>query len=192
MEVPRWRCPGCGGAMTFRGWHGRFIRLGRVRRIWIRRQECPPCKKSHVITPTFILLRRLDPAEVIGAALARAQQGRGIRRIAEELDLPHTTVRGWRRRFRARAPTLSAGFAAVAVELGVQPPALTPDPETAALQALGAAWGKAKERFGEAVVSLWRFASAVTGTGMLATTTTPLWFSASAWDWMAAPPTEEG
>ncbi|MGH7378232.1 MAG: hypothetical protein ACREKK_12520, partial [Candidatus Methylomirabilales bacterium] len=167
-------------------------RLGRAIPIWVRRQKCRPPNKSHVINPAFVLARRLDPVELIGPSLLRGnQQGWGSRRLALALDLPHTTVRDWRRRFRARAPTLAAGLAGVAVELGDGPPSLSPEPETAAFQGLGAAWGRTRERFGEAVVSLWRFAAAVTGTGMLTTTTTPLFFSASTSDWMAAKPTEE-
>jgi hypothetical protein len=50
-----------------------------------------------------MLLRRLDRVEVIGGALTASASGVGVRTISRRLDLPATTVRGWIRRFAARA-----------------------------------------------------------------------------------------
>ena len=45
-----------------------------------------------------------------------------VRPAAARRAVPHTTARGWVRRFRRRAPELGAGFAALAVELGADAP----------------------------------------------------------------------
>ena len=55
-----------------------------------------------------------------------ARGGCGVHPAAERAGVPHTTARGWVRRFRARAAEPGAGFAALAVELGGQ--AVTPPP----------------------------------------------------------------
>jgi hypothetical protein len=56
-----------------------------------------------VLLPVVALVRRADLAVVIGAALAAKAVGKGTRPIAAALDRPWETVRGWLRRFGARA-----------------------------------------------------------------------------------------
>jgi anti-sigma factor RsiW len=98
-----------------------------------------------------------------------------MRPLARELGVPHETLRGWRRRYRARAPTLTAGLAALAVALGGPAPKLSAEPERAGLEALGAAWWQARRRFGESVAGVFEFASLVSGGELLSTTTSPPW-----------------
>jgi hypothetical protein len=91
------------------------------------------------------------------------------------LGVPHETLRGWRRSYRARAPALAAGFAALAVGLGGPAPELAGGPERSGLEALGAAWWQARRRFGESVAEVFEFASLISGGELLGTTTSPPW-----------------
>jgi hypothetical protein len=62
-----------------------------IRRLWVRRARC--CGRSHALLPGFVTWGRLDAGEVIGSAVAAMCAGVGLRRVAERLDLGHTTVR---------------------------------------------------------------------------------------------------
>ena len=109
------------------------------------------CLRSHALLPDFLLERRLDAVEVIGHALALGiVSGLGMRALADRLGVPMTTAREWRRRFQLRAPALAAALVAVAVP-GSSRRLLSTDGEAAALEALGAAWQRARTRFGERV-----------------------------------------
>jgi len=109
VEIPRLDCPGCGRAMGWWSGYVRWVRVqGRVWRVWVRRARCAPCRVTHALLPSFVLARRVDAVEVIGAALERAAAGVGLRPIAAWLGVPHSTVRGWRRRFVRRAGLLAA------------------------------------------------------------------------------------
>ncbi|MGH9154982.1 MAG: DUF6431 domain-containing protein [Acidimicrobiales bacterium] len=176
VEVPRPDCPSCAKPMIFWSGYSRTVRDGDDRRIWVRRSRCGPCRASHCLLPAFCLLGRLYGVEVIGPAVAAIVNGKLTREVADEADFPYTTVRDWRRRHRERAPTLAAGFAAMAVELGALAPVLAATAERAALQALGAAWSAARDRI-RAVAGLWRFWSVVSGGAALATTTDTPWTS---------------
>ena len=157
-------------------WSGNW-RFGRGPgiRIWVKRARCPRCELSRTLLPAFLLVRRLDPVSVIGGALAALASGRGSRPVASALGVPHGTLRGWRRRYRARAPTLAAGFAALAVGLGTMATDLARGPERAGLEALAMAWSQARRRLGESVVEVFEFASLVTGGELLGTTASPPW-----------------
>jgi hypothetical protein len=174
VEVPRPRCPTCSRSMVFWPGYWRFVRVA-ARRCWVRRARCQRCRVSHALLPSFALVRRLDQARVVGRALASAVVGRGMRPLALELGVPHETLRGWRRRYRARAPALAAGFAALAVALGGPAPELSREPERAGLEALGAAWWQARRRFGGSVAEVFEFASLISGGELLGTTTSPPW-----------------
>src|SRR6266487_2612789 len=102
VKVPRPDCPGCGRPMGFWPGYLRWVRYGRTRRIWVRRATCRGCRVSHALLPAFLLARRLDAVEAIGAGLARAVRRRGMRPIAAWLGVPHSTARDWRRRAHAR------------------------------------------------------------------------------------------
>ncbi len=123
--------------------------------------------------PAFLLTRRLDPVAVIGGALAALASGRGTRPVASALEVPHDPLRGWRRRYRARAPTLVAGFAALAAGLGATATELSSEPERAGLEALAMAWTQARRRLGESVAEVFEFASLNAASEPLSTTTSP-------------------
>jgi len=105
MATGRLRCSGCDGKLRPWGYaRRRWVRdRGRYLRFRPRRTRCTECRRTHVVLPDRMLLRRLDRVEVIGAALSASASGVGVRTISRRLDLPPTTVRGWIRRFAARA-----------------------------------------------------------------------------------------
>jgi hypothetical protein len=139
-----------------------------------------------VLLPVDALARRADAVEVIGSALADSAAGLGHRRIAERLERPVSTVRGWLRRMRLRAEAVRAAFTALAVTLAVDAalPAAAPRLLGDAVEAIGAAAAAAARRFGVRVVSGWRLASAVSAGRLLA----PGWPTESintSWPWAA-------
>lgn len=106
-------CPECGGVLA--GW-GR-ARQRQLRgadgpmRLCPRRSRCTGCGVTHVLLPVTALLRRADAAAVIVSALAaKASRPVGFRRIAAEVARPAETVRGWLRRFAARAEAVRSVF----------------------------------------------------------------------------------
>src|SRR5947209_362103 len=103
--------------MIFWSGYWRFTRT-EAGRCWVKRARGTSCGMSHGLLPSFALVRRLDEVRVVGRALAGVVSGCGMRPLARELEVPHETLRGWQRRYRARSPTLAAGFAALAVALG--------------------------------------------------------------------------
>lgn len=177
VVVPRPDCPGCSAAMGFWSGYERTVRDGPDVRIWIRRARCRRCRTSHALVPSFCLLGRLDVVEVIGVVVAEVvAAGRGVRPVAVDADVPHTTARDWVRRFRRRAELLAAAFAAVVVELAGSAPSVRPTAsvEGHALAVMHAAFAAALARAGPALRSLWRFVATVTGGRLLATNTDPL------------------
>jgi hypothetical protein len=119
-----------------------------------------------VLLPVSVLVRRADVVAVIGAALACAAAGWGHRRIAVRLGRSAATVRGWLRRFRARAGPLRAAFTALLCALNADPS--LPEPAGSdvadAVAAIVAAAGAVARRWAVAVfgVSPWQVAAAVT------------------------------
>lgn len=175
--VPRPQCPSCCGPMWFWFGYSRHVRAGgRELQIWIRRGRCRRCRVTHALLPHFLLLRRLDTVTDIGGALLQAvRAGAGHRTIATGRGLPPTTVRGWQRRHRARAPALAAAFSAWTVALGGMPPVLRGAPEWNALVAMSAVWVRARASFAGRIGDAWQLASAITGGDWLGTNTSPLW-----------------
>ena len=188
VDVPRPDCPDCGRAMGWWSGYERYVRAGRVHRVWVRRAKCRPCRATHALLPSFALLRRLDVVEVIGSALERVLAGAGLRPVAGVLDVPHTTARDWRRRFRAHAPVLVAGLAALAVELGASAAKLAVDAEAGALGALGVVWDRVRRRLGPAAPGRWQLAALVSGGAWLASTTRPPWAGLGGRRWMPPVP----
>jgi hypothetical protein len=103
-------CPACGERLSPWGFaRSREVRLLReVRSVTPRRALCRACERTHVLSPSWLVARRRDGAEVIGEALRLAVEGVGHRQIARELNRPAGTVRGWLRAARARAGSLRA------------------------------------------------------------------------------------
>ena len=135
--------------------------------------------------PDVLLGRRLDAVEAIGHGLALAARGTGLRAVARGLDVPYTTARSWWRRFRARAPTLTAGLVALAVGLDGTPVEGLGAGALAAVEALAVAWSRARTRWGDAVGGVWGFGSRVTGGALLGTTTGAPWAGGGPAAWMA-------
>jgi len=170
------------------GGYWRWLRASLlIERIWIRRGRCGACRSSHALLPDLVLARRLDDVAVIGRGIAlKVMAGVGVRAVGEDLDVPHTTVRSWWRRFESGSPTLVAHCSALAVALDGTAVTLATSGERAALDALQVAWQRAHVRFGQSVGDLWRFWSRVSGGQALGTNTTSLWAGARGADWMAA------
>lgn len=176
VGVPRLDCPGCGEAMGLWGWYERDVRVGGVWRLAVRRQRCKACSISHVVLPGFVTVGRLDTVEVIGSTLqAMVADGVGVRRAAQLIDVAHTTVRDWRRRFASRAEMLAVGFSRFCVAVGALAPRLGGAAAAVAVGAIEAAWMEARRRFGAAVGGQWRVANAVVGGHLLSTNTDPPW-----------------
>jgi Domain of unknown function (DUF6431) len=176
VEFPRPACPSCGGLLVFWSGYRRHVREGgRCRKIFVPRLRCGRCRVSHALLPAFVLAWRLDTAGTVGAVLAGVCGGGcGVRPAAARAGVPHTTARGWVRRFAARAPAIGAAFAALAVDLGGQAVTRPAGPGGFALAAIGAAFGAAAGLPGWAGLGAWRFACAVSGgTLITANTTSP-------------------
>jgi transposase-like protein len=163
-------CPGCGGQLH--GWgHARVreIRLGGVarRRLRPRRAICGGCGRTHVLLPAGMLARRADSAAVIGEALMLAASGLGCATIARRLGRAAATVRGWLRRFAARAGRLRSAFTALACAQDPDPPLPGPagSPLADAVAAIGGAATAAARRW--SAVSAWELAAAVTSGSLL-------------------------
>jgi transposase-like protein len=186
IEVGEQACPECGRRLG--GWSGywRWVRGPGTEPLWIRRQRCSRCRRSHALLPDFLLQRRLDEVEVIGQALALSiGSGLGMRAVAERLGVPMTTARDWRRRLRVNALVMATALVALAVHLDPAAVLLSgTDHERAALEAVGAAWHRAHTRFGERVPELWRFWSLISGGKALGTNRSPPFAPRSGADWM--------
>jgi hypothetical protein len=163
-------CPCCGGVLARWGWaRRRALRGGRgLVRLRPRRARCGGCGVTHVLLPVFVLLRRVDLAEVIGAALAAKAAGAGARPIAVGCRRPVDTVRGWLRRFGSRAVLVRAFFTALLVDVGIDPvpPVAAPSVFADAVAAVAGAWVAAGSRWpGIGEVPPWWLACAASGAG---------------------------
>jgi hypothetical protein len=128
------------------------------------------------LLPSFLLVDRLDAVQVIGVALDQATGGMGARTIADQRSRPHTTVRDWWRRLRARAPTLLASLLALATSLDPAPVELTTDGAPAVLEALEHTWQRAVRHLAARADRLpdrWSFWSVMSGGLALAPHTGP-------------------
>ena len=107
---------------------------------------------------------------MIGAALVAHAAGDGHRRIAGRLGVPAATVRGWLRRFGARAAVIAVFFTRWALTLapGSDPPAPLESAVADAVEAVGVATRAAVVRFGPGPV--WERAARLCGGGLLANT----------------------
>ena len=167
-------CPVCGGRLARWGYAVERIVFGpgrQGRRVRPRRSRCTACRVTHVLLPARLLLRRMDEAPVIGAALAAAARGRGHRRAAREAGVPQDTARGWLRRAAGRAALVREVFTKAAAALSADPVPLEPagSPVADALVAVAAAAAAAAARWpGLLMVSPWEIASAVTNATLLA------------------------
>ena len=135
-----------------------------------RRARCIGCGVTHVLLPVQWLLRRADTVVVIGAALTAKAAGVGFRRIAGWLGRPPETVRGWLRRFSARAEMLRRLFTVLLRAMAADPviPAPAGGAWADALAVIDAAVTAAITRFGVLGVPSWGWVSAMSGGRLLA------------------------
>jgi hypothetical protein len=168
-------CPHCDGAL--RPWGSARSRTLRSRsgtaELRPRRARCSLCRKTSVLLPDIWLARRVDAAAVIGTALLEKAAGAGHRKIAAMLDRPAETVRGWLRRFAAKAETLRAHFRHWALALDARLDEITPkgSPTGEALEAIGLATRAASVLLGPRPP--WCWASAMTAGMLLSNTSSP-------------------
>jgi len=122
-----------------------------------------------VLLPAWGLLRRADAVAVIGAALLAKAAGAGHRPIAAALGRPACTVRGWLRRFTARAESVRVLFTGLLHALDPQAPPLPASGSVfaGAVEVLGRAASAAVRRLGP--VPPWQFAATASGGRLLAT-----------------------
>jgi len=115
------------------------------------------------LLPVLVLVRRADTVAVIGRALLAKAAGAGHRRVAVLLDRPVSTVRGWLRRFGARAESLRVLFTALlhALDACAAVAGVTGSLFTDAVESLGLAAAAAARLFGPRPA--WQFASAASG-----------------------------
>lgn len=172
-------CPDCRGQL--RPWghaRPRWLRTRHGRRhIRPRRSCCSDCGHTHVLVPGVMLPRRADTVEVVAEALMAAADGEGHRPIAARLGRPAATVRGWLRRFAARAEqTLQHAMRClVRYDLGMV--RIEPDPDyttvQSALAVLAAAAAAAEHWMRRRARSRWELASALCSGRLLANTNCP-------------------
>src|SRR5262249_35916071 len=117
--------------------------------------------------------------------------GLGMRKVADQVGVPMTTARGWRRRFRLHATALTAALVAGAVHLDPAAVLLAGDDQSVALPALCAAWQRARRRLGERIPQLWRFWSLLSGGQALGTNRSPPATWRLGAGWMAPSPLKE-
>lgn len=127
-----------------------------------------------MLLPACTLLRRADTVVVVGQALLAKAAGAGHRSIAAVLDRPVSTVRGWLRRFGARAESLRVLFTALlhALDASAGAVPVTGSGFTDALQALGLAAAAAARLCGPRAA--WQFASAASGGLLLGLAVMPM------------------
>jgi hypothetical protein len=154
-------CPPCGAVL--RPWgHGRW-RVSRREQGAVRhrprRASCTGCARTHVLLSAVWLSRRADSASVIGSALLAKAAGSGHRLIAAALGRPACTVRGWLRRFSARAEDVRVFFTLLLHSLDPQADPLLPQGcvFADALEALGRAGAAGVRRL--SARPPWEFAS---------------------------------
>jgi len=192
VVVPPQRCPACQRWLVGWGGYWRWLRAPLlIERIWIRRARCSACRRSHALLPDLVLVRRLDAVEVIGRGLAsKLTSELGLRPIAEQFDVPPTTLRAWWQRFRVWSSRMLAQCTALAVALvgTAVDVSVGVAPERAALDVLRVAWRRAVARFGEGIGSPWSFWSRISGGQALGTHTTSPWAPGAGADWMAPSP----
>jgi len=168
-------CPSCEGVLGPWG-HGRerVLRCGDGARWWRpRRARCRECAGTHVLLPGVALLRRRDEVSVIGAAIEAKVAGAGHRPIAERLGVPKDTVRGWLRRFIARADAIRAHFTRWAFVLDPEVGPVLPAGSgiADALEAIAVAARGWVLRFGPEPV--WRIVASLSGGVLLCNTSCP-------------------
>lgn len=164
-----WECP-CGGRLAPWG-HARQRIVRGVGVLRPRRGRCGRCRVTHVLLAVSCVLRRADGVDVIGEALRSKAAGAGHRPIADRLDRPTSTVRGWLRAFTANAEVVRSLCTRLLVRLDPLTGAVPSHPTRFgdAVESVGVCAAAARRRLGVVgAVTPWQLASAVTS-GLLLT-----------------------
>ena len=171
------RCPDCGAVLAPWGHaSARTVYDLDGARVSVRpdRARCTGCAATHVLLDAALLARRGYAVRVVGHALVRAARGETHRTIADQLDAPLSTVRGWIRRARRTSHRLwTLGVAAVvALDQDAVPTRERSDPLGAALDALAAAAFAVRRRFGSSFREPWSTITVLTHGRLLAPAST--------------------
>ena len=172
LKSGRLSCPSC--QVGLRPWgHGvdrEVCLLDRSEQRRFRRSICRPCRATHVLIPEDTLVRRRHAGEVIGAALTARAKGASHRRIANDLGVATSAVRGWLRAFAAKAVVLREHFVrwAHAMDPGHDDRSAGGSDFCDAVDAIGVFAIVAVRRFGPRPA--WSLASLVTGGCLLCNT----------------------
>lgn len=103
------RCPACRTTLAIRGgYHRRLRHDHRLLRLWVWRGYCKACNASHALFPDAVVAHHLDSNDTIYAAVTGPLVD----------DVPASTQRGWRARFRRNERIISSGCAAATIALG--------------------------------------------------------------------------
>lgn len=168
-------CPGCAGVLAPWGYARRRTSRREHDRVTHRprRACCSGCGVTHVLLPATWLVRRADAVSVIGAALLAKAAGGGHRAIATLLGRAPGTVRGWLRRFGARAGQVRALFTRLLHALDPQAAPLCPRGSVFAdaLEVVGVAAAAAARRLGPRPP--WEFASRASAGSLLSPSFVP-------------------
>ena len=160
-------CPACSGRLSPWGFaRSRAVRtLTEIQLVRPRRARCAACPSTHVLSPSWLVPRRRDSAQVIGQALLLAADGSGHRPIARQLQRPQATVRGWLRAAGTRAESLRACATCRLVTLDTEVAAITPMADSLgdAVEAIMLAVRAWVLRFGRDSVGPWARAVWLTG-----------------------------
>jgi len=128
-----------------------------------------------VLLPVLCLLRRMYSTEIIWSALvakaASGSAGIGWRRIAAQVGVPGTTVRGWLRRFAGRAEAVRVFFTRAGLGVGIDLPAAAATGSLVgdAVAALGLLVAAVRQRFAGSGPAQpgWQIAGAASGGRLL-------------------------
>lgn len=165
------RQSGCDGVLGPWGYaRTRWLRVGpgRTEAHTPRRARCRTCRRTHVLVPARSFPRRPDTVETVGAALLAAVEGLGYRQVAERVEVPATTVRGWLQRARVNSETIRVNATIATCAL---------DPMADKFDPTGTPLGDMVDAVGRAVAAYlrrlgpshppWQLALAITSAGIL-------------------------
>ena len=113
LRPPVQPCPGCKRPLKIQGGYTRQLRYESSKHeLWVWRAYCQACDVSHALLPDFIVAYHLDTTDTIFRAIDPTVR----------MDLPGSTRRGWRARFRRNLATLESACAAATVAFGGEVP----------------------------------------------------------------------
>lgn len=168
VQNGEFRCPADGARLARWGW----ARSRRVRGVdggvRPRKLRCPTCKATQILLPETLLVRKSCGTELVGQMLELSASGLGFRPIAEQLDVPVSTVRRLLRAVRRNAGVIIALLATLVRQLDPLAPSPAYPLMTSEVGALVAAVtglvAAARIRFGPKVrAAPWLSLSLVTG-----------------------------